>query len=139
MLRILIPIDGSENSLRAVRFLIKKAALFREPLDIHLLNAQHPFPGTIRGVQREAQKEHHDEGLRMLAGARKLLDDAGVRYEHHIIVGEAPWVISQFVTDHGIDQVVMGARGLGTVAGLLLGSVTTKVLHLVPVPVLLVP
>ncbi len=139
MLRILIPVDGSENALRAVRFLIRKSALFRDPLQIHLLNVQHPFPGTLRGVHHEARKEHHDEGLRMLVDARKLLDEAGVQYEHHVIVGEAPQVIARFVTDHGIDQVVMGNRGLGTVSGLLLGSVTTKVLHLVRVPVLLVP
>lgn len=139
MLRTLIPIDGSENSLRAVGYLIRKATLFRDPLKIHLLNVQHPFPGTIRGVHREAQKEHHDEGLRMLTGACSLLDDAGIQYEHHVIVGETPQVIAQFVTDHGIDQVVMGTRGLGTVAGMLLGSITTKVLHLVHVPVLLVP
>lgn len=139
MLRILIPVDGSENSLRAVGYLIRKAALFRDPLEIHLLNVQHPFPGTIRGVHRAAQKEHYDEGLRMLMDARSLLDDAGVQYEHHIVVGEASQVIAQFVKDHGIDQVVMGTRGLGTITGMLLGSVTTKVLHLVHVPVLLVP
>ena len=50
MLRILIPVDGSENALRAVRFLIKKSTLFRDPLEIHLLNVQPSFPGTIRGV-----------------------------------------------------------------------------------------
>ena len=139
MLRILIPVDGSENSLRAVTFLIGKTALFSDPVEIHLLNVQHPFPGTIRGVQREAQKEHHDQGLAALADARALLNDAGVKYEHHILVGEAPQVIAQFTSDHGIDQVVMGTRGLGTVTGMLLGSVTTKVLHLVRAPVLLVP
>lgn len=139
MLHVLIPIDGSKNSLRAVGFVIKKSKLFRDPLKLHLLNVQHPFPGTIRGVRREAQKEHHDEGIRALAHARKLLDDAGVTYEHHVLVGDAPQTIARFVADHGIEQVVMGTRGLGTVAGMLMGSVTTKVLHLVRVPVLLVP
>jgi nucleotide-binding universal stress UspA family protein len=139
MLRIVIPVDGSDVSLRAVRYLINKATLFREPLKIYLLNVQHSFPGTIRGVHLAAQKEHHEEGLRMLAGARKLLDDAGTQYDHHVLVGDAPEVIAQFVTDHGIQQVVMGTRGHGTVVGMLLGSVTTKVLHLVQVPVLLVP
>ena len=38
MFRVLIPVDGSECSERAVKFLIKKARLFAEPLDIHLLN-----------------------------------------------------------------------------------------------------
>ena len=139
MLRIVIPVDGSEVALRPVNYLINKAALFRDPLKIHLLNVQHSFPGAIRGVPLTAQKEHHVEGLRMLEGARKLLDDAGTQYDQHVLVGDAPEVIAQFVTDHGIQQVVMGTRGHGTIVGRLLGSVTTKVLHLVRVPVLLVP
>ena len=56
MLRVLIPIDGSENSLRTVRFVIRKAPLYKEPLEIHLLNVQHPFPGTIRGVHEQAEQ-----------------------------------------------------------------------------------
>lgn len=139
MLRILLPVDGSDNALRAIRFLLKKAALFRDPLEIHLLNVQHPFPGTIRGVNDLAQQEHRDQGLVALAPARKLFDDAGVQYAHHISVGEAPEIIARYVEDKNIDQVVMGTRGLGTISGMLLGSVATKVLHLVHVPVLLVP
>lgn len=50
MLKVLMPVDGSKNSLRTERFLIQKAALYKVPLEIHLLNVQHPFPGTIRGV-----------------------------------------------------------------------------------------
>lgn len=139
MLRILLPVDGSDNSLRAVRFLLKKATLFRDPLEIHLLNVQHPFPGTVRGVHDLAQQEHRNQGLAALAAARKLFDDAGVQYAHHISVGEVPEFIARYVEDKHIEQVVMGTRGLGTISGLLLGSVATKVLHLVHVPVLLVP
>lgn len=138
MLRVLIPVDGSENSLRAVRFTITTTALFRDPLEIHLLNVQHSFPGTIRGVHQQAREEHHEEGKKALAAACNLLDDAGVRYDFHIGVGDAPEVIAHFVRDKNIEQVVMGPRGLGTIAGMLLGSVAVKVLHLVHVPVLLV-
>ena len=138
MLRVLIPIDGSENANRAVGFVIRKAPLYREPLEIHLLNVQHPFPGTIRGVHKEAEQFHHEEGLKALAVARRLLDDAGVKYVFHISVGEAAEVIAHFVKDKNIEQVVMGTRGAGSVANMLLGSVATKVLHLVDVPVLLV-
>jgi nucleotide-binding universal stress UspA family protein len=138
MLRVLIPIDGSENSLRTVRLVIRKAPLYKEPLDIHLLNVQHPFPGTISGVHEQAERYHHDEGLKALAGARKALDEVGLKYIYHISVGEAAEVIAHFVKDKNIDQVVMGTRGAGAVANMLLGSVATKVLHLVEVPVLLV-
>jgi nucleotide-binding universal stress UspA family protein len=39
--------------------------------------------------------------------------------------------------EHGCAQIVMGTRGLGTVSGMLLGSVATKVIHLADVPVVL--
>jgi nucleotide-binding universal stress UspA family protein len=138
MLRVLMPIDGSENSLRTVRFVIRKAPLYKEPLEIHLLNVQHPFPGTISGVHEQAEHYHHDEGTKALADARKALDAAGLKYVYHIIVGEAGEAIARFVKDKNIEQVVMGTRGAGSVANMLLGSVATKVLHLVEVPVLLV-
>ena len=138
MLRVLIPIDGSKNSLRAVRFVIRKAPLYKEALELHLLNVQHPFPGTIRGVHEQAERYHHDEGTKALADARKALDAAGLKYVYHISVGEAAEVIAHFVKDKKIGQVVMGTRGAGAVVNMLLGSVATKVLHLVDVPVLLV-
>lgn len=138
MFRVLIPVDGSENSLRAVKFVIRKAPLYKEPLELHLLNVQHPFPGTIRGVHQEAERFHHDEGAKALAQARKALDAAGLKYVYHISVGDSGEVIAHFVKDQKIEQVVMGTRGLGSVANMLLGSVANKVLHLIDVPVLLV-
>ena len=138
MLNTLIPVDGSENSLRTVQFLIRQAALYKEPLAIHVLNVQRPFPGTIRGVHEQAEQHHRDEGIKALAGTRKLLDAAGLKYEYHIVVGEAGEMIGRFVRDKHIEQVVMGTRGAGAVANMLLGSVASKVLHLVDVPVLLV-
>ena len=138
MLKVLVPVDGSDNSLRTVQFVIEKAALYKEPLEIHLLSVQRPFPGTIRGVREQADQYHHDEGIKALAAARKLLDEAGLKYLYHISVGEPGEIIAHFVKEKQIQQVVMGTRGAGAVANMLLGSVATKVLHLVEVPVLLV-
>lgn len=138
MLRVLIPVDGSENAERAVKFVIRKAPLYKEPLETHLLNVQHPFPGTIRGVRHQAQEFHHEEGLKALASARKLLDDAGVKYAYHIGVGDVAEVVAHYVKDKRIEQLVMGTRGLGSASSLLLGSVTAKVIQLIDIPVLLV-
>jgi nucleotide-binding universal stress UspA family protein len=138
MLRVLVPVDGSENSLRAVQFVLKKAPLYKEPMELHLLNVQHPFPGTIRGVHEQAESYHHDEGAKALAAARNALDAAGVKYVYHIGVGEAAEAIAHFAKEKEIEQIVMGTRGRGSIANMLLGSVASKVLHLVDVPVLLV-
>lgn len=138
MLKVLIPVDGSGSSLRAVQFLVQKAALYKEPLEIHLLNVQHAFPGTIRGVHHQAEQYHHDEGIKILAEARKLLDAQGLKYAYHIVVGDPADTIVHLVREKMIQQVVMGTRGAGSVENLLIGSVASKVLHLIDVPVLLV-
>jgi nucleotide-binding universal stress UspA family protein len=138
MLKVLVPVDGSENSNRVVRYVLKLAADLKDPLEIHLLNVQHPLPGTIKGVAEQAKQFHNEEGLAALAGARKILDDANVKYAHHISVGEVGPAVAHFVDDLKCDQVVMGTRGLSSVANMLLGATATKVLHLVHVPVVLI-
>ena len=138
MLKVLIPVDGSANSLRTVQHAIQMAGHYKEPLEFHLLNVQRPFPGIISGVREQAEQHHHDEGIKALAGARKLLDDAGLKYVYHISVGEPDEVIARFCKDKQIQHVVMGTRGASSVANLVLGSNATKVLHLVEVPVTLV-
>ncbi len=136
---ILVPVDRSANALRAVEFVIRLAAVFRSPPQIHLLNVQPSFPGTIRGVAQLALEEHQREGLAALAEARNRLEVAGIPYAHHVAVGETAETIARYVTDHGIGQVVMGRSGMGSLSSLLLGSVANKLLHLAHVPVLLVP
>jgi nucleotide-binding universal stress UspA family protein len=139
MLKVLVLVDGSENSLRSIRFVMQKAPLYKEPMEIHLLNVQHPFPGTVGMVAGvEAKRYHHDEGTKALEAARKLLDAAGIKYAYHIGLGDIAETIAHYVKEKKIDQIIMGTRGAGSVANMLLGSVATKVLHLVEVPVLLV-
>lgn len=137
-MKILLPVDGSETSARAVQFVLKQALNSKQAPEMHLLNVQHPLPGTIKGVADQAKQYHHDEGIKALTNARKLLDDANVKYTYHIGVGEVGEVVAHFVNDLKCDQVVMGTRGMSSVANLVLGSGATKVLHLVDVPVLLV-
>ena len=142
MLKWLVPVDGSDSAVRAVGHMIDKLAWFKDGIEIHLLNVQHPMPygnrvTTVLGHDKVAQY-HHEEGLAALQPARAKLDAAGVKYVFHIGIGDPAETIVQYARDKGCDQIVMGTRGLGSVANLLLGSVATKVIHLAEVPVLLV-
>lgn len=142
MLKLLVPVDGSESSSRAVNHLIKKLGWFKDGAEIHLLNVQHPIPygnrvSSVIGHDKIAQF-HQEEGMAALKNAMKKLDAAKLKYHYHIGVGEAAEVICQYAKDKGCDQIFMGTRGLGSVSGLVVGSVATKVIHLSPVPVLLV-
>lgn len=141
MLKILALVDGSESSSRAVRFVIATSALCKEAPEIHLLNVQMPVtPGNIgRHVRHDDLDDYyHDEGMRALAPARKLLDDVGIRHAFHIGVGEIGETVARYVKELSAQQIAMGTRGLGPVAGMLLGSVTTKVVQAVDVPIVLV-
>lgn len=140
MFRILVAVDGSESSDRAVAHLLKKLGWYKEQIEIHLLNVQTALSsGVSRFTSTEQlQGYHREQAESALASARAILDAVKVPYVTHIGIGEPAHVIAHYANEKSIDQIVMGTRGLGTVAGLMMGSVTTKVLSLTDVPVLLI-
>ena len=141
MLRVLIAVDGSECSDRAVDYVLKKTPLYKEPVELHLLTVHHHLPyGRLASMieHDKLQQYYHEEGLATLKSARARLDAAKVPYQFHIGVGEPAEVIAGYVREKKIDQLVMGSHGRGRVGNVMLGSVANKVLHLTTVPVLLV-
>jgi nucleotide-binding universal stress UspA family protein len=139
MPKVLVPVDGSEPSLRAVQYLIKRIGQSQDT-EIHLLNVQVPIPKAITMlINREAAKDfHRDEGNAALKGARALLDQTGVKCASHIAVGESADTIAAYAREQGCDEIILGARGHGKVLNVLLGSTTTRLLHLADVPVTVV-
>lgn len=142
MLKLLMPVDGSESAVSAVGHMIDKLAWFKDGVEIHLLNVQHPMPYGNRVTaalgQDKVNQYLHDEGLAALQPTRAKLDAAGIKYVFHIGVGAAAETIVHYAREKACDQIVMGTRGMGSAANMLLGSVATKVIHLAEVPVLLV-
>ncbi|MCG6876496.1 MAG: universal stress protein [Betaproteobacteria bacterium] len=141
MLKLLVPVDGSESSDRGVDHLIRSMQWYREPVEIHLLTVHHhiPYGRAASAVAGDKiQQYYQDEGLAALKSARARLDAAQIPYTFHIGLGEPAEIITRYAREKGCDQIIMGTRGLGSVGGLLLGSVATKVLHLASVPVLFV-
>jgi len=141
MLKLLVPVDGSECSDRAVDFVLRMTEWCKEAPEVHLLNVHHhlPYGRLAAAIEHEKlQQYYRDEGLKALESARAKLDAAGVRYQLHVGVGEPAEIVAQYAREQRCDQIVMATHGHGRMAGLLLGSVATKVLHLVAVPVLLV-
>ena len=141
MLKVLLPVDGSECSGRAVDFVIEKMRAREGEVELHLLTVHAPIPYaravSVIGSDKVGQY-YHDEGEITLKSARARLDAAKVSYAHHIVVGEPAEVIARFAEEKKVDQVVIGTHGRGRIGKLLLGSVASKVVHLTDVPVLLV-
>lgn len=141
MLKLLIAVDGSENSLRTVDHLVKNRAWYTASLEVFLLNVQVPMTGVNIKLFVKAEDlnaYYHDEGVAALKDARTLLDAAGIHYSHHIGVGDAAKVIVQYVEAKQCDQIVLSSRGAGAISELVLGSVATKVISMAKVPLLLV-
>ena len=136
--RILVPVDGSEHANRALRFALARAA--RDGSEVHVLNVRTPVPQSVSDfVQREnIDSFYREEAEADLAGARGLLKESAAVNRVAVLIGSPAEAIAQYVADNGMTEVVMGRRGLGRLAGLLMGSVATQVLHLVDVPVTLV-
>jgi nucleotide-binding universal stress UspA family protein len=138
--RILLPVDGSAASQRAVAHV---AALAKgNGMEVILLNVQPPMPlyGMVRAY---LQPDEYDAAC--AAQARKALDPAarllrrkGVEHKSEIAYGEPGAAIAASARKLKCGSIVMGTRGQGAIGNLILGSVATKVIHLSNVPVTLV-
>jgi nucleotide-binding universal stress UspA family protein len=139
-MRILVPVDGSQAALRAVKHAAAIAAHGKG--EVHLLNVQPILPmyGMVRAYMRLPQYKAARAALarQALAGAEKLLAREKIRRRDHVMYGEPGETIADAARTLKCRMIVMGTRGQGAVGNLLLGSVATKVIHLAKVPVTLV-
>ena len=136
----LVPIDGSEIALHSIDWIIKHAAAWREPPQIHLISVQVTLSSDIgRFINADTLREFHLEtGMAALAPARDRLTAAGLTPELHVLVGDPAPAITEFADSHACSQILIGTHGHSGLTGTVLGSVAMKVVHLAKVPVLLV-
>ena len=140
-MKILIPIDGSENALRAVRHVLDTRTWYATPVAVHLLNVQLPVAsGAVKMFisKDQLQDYYEEEGEAALQPARDLVRAAGLECHARVGVGDVAATIAGFATSEHCDLIVMGTRGMGALGNVVLGSVATKVIHLTTVPVQLV-
>jgi nucleotide-binding universal stress UspA family protein len=139
-MKFLVPVDGSESSLRAVSYLVRLAKC-REVVEIQVVNVREPADAwEIRRFlnAEEIARMQQSEGDVDLSGARALLDAAGIAYDARVLVGPVAQTIANFAAEQGCDSIVMGTHGRGELADLFLGSVAAKVIHLSTLPVTLI-
>jgi nucleotide-binding universal stress UspA family protein len=142
MLKILLPVDGSKSSSRAASKLLETSSWYRSRPRVELLAVHLPVPrftnmSTVISTEM-INRYYRDECTAMLKPGRRILDRAGMKYNAQMSVGPIAETIVAHARECGADMIYMGSRGMTALAGMVLGSVTTRVLHLATIPVLLV-
>ena len=143
MRHILLATDGSASANRAQWFAAALARQFSSRLTV--LTVVHNEPdaelevfGQIGGtsVPELAEQTAAD----VLSSAKKEVATAGLSaVETEVADGNPASTILAMATEKDIDLIVLGKRGKGRLVGLLLGSVSQKVVSLAPCPVVVVP
>lgn len=127
---MLLPLDGSESSLGAVRQAAALAQAFR-PME-PFLTLFHVIDIAIMGIKiQEGADDLVVEGERILAAARRILQEAGLEgcWEEKLVSGDPAQAIVQQAEEGGHPLILMGSRGCSALASLLIGSVTSSVAH----------
>lgn len=135
MTKMLVPFDGSDCAMRALRHAVEQAS------EIHVVNVQLKADTPtllLHMTQDDIDKAQHEHGRSQLVDAIKRLDESKVSYRAHVLIGDPAPKIVRLAEAEGVDGIVMGTRGMGALGNLALGSVASKVVHLAKVPVTLV-
>jgi nucleotide-binding universal stress UspA family protein len=136
MLRVLIPVDGSQNAQNAVHHAIKEYMKAND-VEIHLLNVQPPFSRHIATFvpKRDRDAYHREQSEKALQPSRQILERFRVPYQTHTALGDRAKVITDTAHRLQCDHIVIGTARRNSLTRMLQDSVTNKVLEITTVPV----
>ena len=136
--RIIVAIDGSEHSNRAVSCAQELTERFGASLWL-----VHAYPQTsdLRSYEQFGKliARRKQAGQSILDKARKILGEINCEINEELLEGPEAEAILSVAEIQKVDLILIGTRGLGSLEGMLLGSVSRKVIHHASCPVMLVP
>ena len=133
---ILVPIDGSKNSLRGLDEAITLARNCQAAITgVHVLNMP---PGYVLN-KIKADKNLKGYAKNLMEAAKTKCARHGIYFKYFVIPGsDAGYDIIRFSKKHRVDMIIIGARGLGGIKKMFLGSVSNYVVHKSKIPVMIV-
>jgi nucleotide-binding universal stress UspA family protein len=140
MQKILVPIDGSEQSREALEYALEQFS----DADIAVINVIDPIEAgytaqaTVPGYSEEWFEQAKDSAEELFEEAQETADE----YDHDLDtateVGRPSRTIVDYAEDNDVDHIVIGSHGRSGVSRILLGSVAESVVRRSPVPVTIV-
>jgi nucleotide-binding universal stress UspA family protein len=136
--KILVPLDGSKNSIRGLEMAISIAMQFGAIITgVYSISIQ-PH-SEFQGVD-QIKKEWDKEIKKTMEEAKILAAQNGIAFKEKIMRGDIGYNIIKLAHNkkENYDLIVIGSRGRGAVRELFLGSVSNYVIHSSKIPVLIV-
>ena len=134
--RIVVAVDGSDHAHNAVAVACDIAKHYDSQVTlVHSPQAETAAfaVGAVAGYHNIQTAPSHDE---LIAAGQKVVDaamvvarDAGCDAGSEVIIGDAATRVVEVAQNKGADLIVCGRRGLGKVAGLVMGSTSNKIQH----------
>jgi len=134
--RILVPLDGSKNSIRGLDNAIYLARQCQAIITGIYILPRVPVR-TYRAIQYP-EKELLKDADRNMEYAKKHCAQNGVVFEKKISFGDPGYTIVKYAKDKKFDIIVIGARGRGSIKEVFFGSVSNYVVHRAGMPILIV-
>lgn len=139
MLRVLVPVNDSRDSRRAVQHVVREWTR-SSTMEIHVLNVQPRFHRHVAQFisRQDLDAFYREQAEAALRPARRLLDEAGAPYTTHMKVGPKAQLIAETASQLGCDRIVMGRPRKNALTRMLESSVSNGVLELATVPVVVI-
>lgn len=135
--KILLAIDGSENSMRAANEAVKMADLENDS-KIDIVYVADFGKAKSEVLHSQGQEELEYTRKKRLQPVEELLKSKQIAYDIKILRGEPGPMIVEYANKETFDLVVIGSRGLNALQEMVLGSVSHKVVKRANCPVLIV-
>lgn len=136
--RILLAVDGSEHALRAAKVAgdLVRSVNARE---LRIVIAYEPVPAYLGEPNLQNTIDARmNESQGILQEAEKIVGKVPIEIHDEMLEGQIADAILDVAKTRNCDLIIMGSRGLGRLAGALLGSNSQKVVSEAPCPVLIV-
>ncbi|WP_048649197.1 universal stress protein [Nitratireductor soli] len=142
--RILVPVDGSDNALKALKLGVEMQKMTGAELMMLTVFRHHSLLEASMSMVRPDDPQNLDDAMREHAreiadAAKKAALEMGAENPRGFVKNGPPArTIVKFGKEREVDLIVLGSRGLGDLEGYLLGSVSHKVTSLAECPVMVV-
>ena len=137
-MKVLLPIDGSIYSDRAVEYICEHSSLRAKTDTVYLLNVQKKLPSEFASKIPNSEEILDEAAKKILKPAKKALEAAGYKVKMKVAYGKAANRIVEYAQEIPATLIVMGSHGHTPVKGILLGSKTSSVLASTSIPLLVV-